>query len=282
MIISMRVYVIGDYSKYHAGCQAVTKVLRQKISEKAEIRYSPYSLPIEVDLSGLKECDALVVNGEGSIHHDSLRAEHIFSWLSEAQSLGLKTYLVNTVWEAVTINQLRLDVLKNLNGLSVRELMSHEALLETTGIRSDVCLDLSYYHPINNGDFTNFFGRMVVGDFLETKPAPPEAIYGYEHFLPLQNHDWEYIVRSLMTASLYITGRHHGVYAACKAKVPFATCAGNSHKVRGLMKWAKVDIPVAEDPSGLPEVVQWAQNNPDAYKTLFEWMDSQAEWTFQP
>jgi len=61
----MKVYVIGDHSKYHAGCEAVTNVLRQKISVNHEIFSAPYGLSPQVDEQGLAACDALVVNGEG-------------------------------------------------------------------------------------------------------------------------------------------------------------------------------------------------------------------------
>lgn len=42
-----------------------------------------------------------------------------------------------------------------------------------------------------------------------------------------------------------ITGRQHAVYAACKARIPFAASEGNTHKIRGLIKTAGVEIPIA-------------------------------------
>jgi hypothetical protein len=79
-------------------------------------------------------------------------------------------------------------------------------------------------------------------------------------------------VASLRTASYLITGRHHAVYAACVARVPFVASEGNTHKIRGLIASADADILVAETPEEIPAVLAANLARPEEYERLFAWI----------
>jgi len=42
--------------------------------------------------------------------------------------------------------------------------------------------------------------------------------------------DWSQVVHGLKGANLYVTGQHHGVYAACRARIPFVIFKLYNHK----------------------------------------------------
>ena len=77
-------------------------------------------------------------------------------------------------------------------------------------------------------------------------------------------------------------GRHHGVYAACRAEVPFLAYGGNSHKIEGLIASAGVNIPVFERPDNLAEQIERCLSLRSEYDALFHWMASQPKWKYEP
>jgi polysaccharide pyruvyl transferase WcaK-like protein len=96
------VVVLGDTrGLYHHGCEAVLTGLGDGLAS--------VGLPIEQTIQELdwsRERDLclnaglLVVNGEGSLHHDRESVEQVLSLGEARASLGRKTVLVNTSWFA--------------------------------------------------------------------------------------------------------------------------------------------------------------------------------------
>lgn len=110
----------------------------------------------------------------------------------------------------------------------------------------------------------------------------PDQWMGEFPNIEMKAFGWIELVDSLKTASLLITGRHHAVYAACKARLPFAAIDGNSHKIRGLVRTSGVNIPVARTLDELRDVVSWAEANRTVYDQLFDWMERQDPNTALP
>lgn len=176
------------------------------------------------------------------------------------------------------------DLLPRLAGLFVREVLSQRELAERHGVRAEVLPDASFFDRLPR--FTlrrNFRGRPAVTDFF----VKPHAVTGRPHRferrdelfptarpLPFLEWPWGRVVASLRTASYLITGRHHAVYAACVARVPFVASEGNTHKIRGLIASAGAGILVAESPEEIPAIVAANLARPEEYERLFAWIAS--------
>lgn len=266
-----RLCVAGDTSGYHGGCDAVMRTLWRLAATKGW-RVVPEGAA----------CDALLVNGEGNMHHGSKRFHHKMRLLGEAVAAGRPAFLVNSVWQD---NPPDYDaLLPQLSGLFVREVLSQRELAERHGARAEVVPDASFFDRLPW--FTqrrNFRGRPAVTDFFvkpQTAVARPhrferrDSLFPTAQPLPFLEWSWGRIVASLRTASYVITGRHHAVYAACVARVPFVASEGNTHKIRGLIASANADILVAETPEEIPAIVNANLSRPEEYERLFTWIAS--------
>lgn len=270
----MKIYVVNDTSHYHSGCSAVIWYIRHKVyGQGHEIHYSHrggvYSS------KAVENCDVILCNGEGTLHH---RPDHpILKPILYGQELGKKTYLVNSVWDGMEGDHS--DWLSKLDGLVLRESMSQEHMHSSQGVNAEVLPDFSYFCPINEGSpFFDLKNNVVYGDWHLTDPFDAKYMKD-KTILTMKSGKWSTLIKSLRTAKLYVTGRHHGVYAACKAKIPFVAYDHNSHKIPGLFKSAGVDIPIPTNKKEVLEAIDWASKNHHVYKTLFDWLDSQKEWT---
>ena len=266
-----RLCLAGDHSGYHAGCDAVARTLRRLatqqgwrvVSEKADY-------------------DALLVNGEGSMHHGGRRFHHKMQLLATAVASGRPAFLVNSVWQD---NPPDYDhVLSKLSGIVVREVLSQRDLAERHGVRAEVCPDVSFFDELPRFTWArNFRGAAATTDFfLEDK-----RVNGVRHVfgrrddlfpdarpLPFIDWSWGRVVASLRTASHLITGRHHAVYAACVAGVPFIASEGNTHKIRGIVASAGADLQVPDTPADLPAITAANLARREEYDRIFAWMRS--------
>src|SRR5262245_5298557 len=96
----LKVYLFNDTSRSrHAGCKAVMRSLRAELAEFADVTATHTVGSTSVDATALALCDAVVVNGEGTIHHDSPRANFLITMLAEAQAAGKRTALVNALYQ---------------------------------------------------------------------------------------------------------------------------------------------------------------------------------------
>lgn len=265
-----RFRLVGDHSKEHCGCAAVTQVLAAEL-----IRHGIVVGPKD-------DFDVLVVNGEGSMHHDQRNCLLKLHEIRIAQEEGKPTYLVNSVWDHNS-NEFD-DCLRNLNGLSVRGVASARDLLERHQIESAVNIDLSYFAPIDESAPTiDLVGKIAATDifadslgfaFLTRTAARPWLN------VDMRKLSWSSMVLSLRRAKLLVAGRHHGMYAACRARIPFVPVRGNSHKFEDLFESAGVEIPIAESVQEAATLTTWALQNRKVYKALFAWMDKQTPWRF--
>lgn len=264
-----RLCVAGDTSGYHGGCDAVMRTLRRLAVAKGW-----QVVPEGADY------DALLVNGEGNMHHGSKRFHHKMRLLAEAVAASRPAFLVNSVWQDNPPDYD--DLLPRLSGLFVREVLSQRELAERHGARADVLPDASFFDRLPW--FTlprNFHGCPAVTDFFVKRPGEAgrphrferrDALFPMARPLPFLDWPWGRVVASLRTASYLITGRHHAVYAACVARVPFIASEGNTHKIRGLIASANADILVADTPEEIPAIVAANLTRPREYERVFAWI----------
>ena len=266
--MALRFKLIGDHSRGQCCGAAVAEFIRTRLKTAG-------SLTLDDDY------DVLVVNGQGSMHHDAQHCRAKLRALRHAVEAGRRAWLVNTVWQAN--RQEAGDVLRRVERVVVRECLSQRELRATQGVEAEVCLDFSYFAPAPQAaPRMDFKGDIAITDFYAREFAAHVRITGGElrtfNYISVNDYSWAELIATLKTASLVITGRHQAVYAACKAKVPFVALASDSHKIEGLIEMAGIPIPVCKAPAELAQAMVWARRNEAVYGDLFDWMARQPGW----
>ena len=265
----MRIRLAGDHSSYHCGSAVVVQTIATELRRHGEI------------VTG-DAYDVLVVNGEGSMHHGGGAFVEKMRLIEAAVAAGRPAHLINSVWQD---NPHQFDAaLAQCRQVVVREVLSRDAIA-AHGVSAQVMPDLSYFAPIPKGDVVDFKGGVVMTDFLSREFGcfvRLRSRWAERYpFVDMRAMDWPTLVRSLKTARLVVTGRHHAIYAACKARVPFLALAGNTHKIEGIVATAGVDIPVFKDWSKLRASMDEAEGWQSRYDRLFDWFETQKPWRLE-
>lgn len=294
----MRVMLLNDTGTVpHAGCQAVSDAharmlgaLGHRVTDRAflrELRHFAAAdertgidavLADEGFRARLDAVDAVVVNGEGTLHHGF--GTEYYAVLGAAQRLKKATLIVNSVFEANAGWQ---QTLNRLDDFCVRDAMSRAAA-EAAGVRcrlvpdsvlaakfdAPACIDLTGqilvtdWHPARDRD---------VGVAMRRILDSVDGVFYYPLMHGLQAHLWRSAVATLATADVVITGRHHGLYLAAAARKPFVALPSNTHKIEGLMHSAGVGIPVCTRAEQVIAAMQWAQDHWEQYERLFAYLE---------
>lgn len=273
----MKVIVLNDTSNYHYGCKKVMEYLikdlvKNKHEVLATVKGNVDTLPHPPEY--YEQADAIIVNGEGTMHHDRPVPHSLLNIIRNAKKLGKKTALINTVWQSMTLDDEMKEVLRDTY-ISVREVLSQQELAKDD-IQADVHLDLSYFN--NVPEKVTPQREYVVGKFFSQADYRPRNITSVDIF----KHDWNSIVNLLRHTDWFITGRHHELYASCKARCPFSALAGNTWKNEGLAKTAGVELLFARGDishSEIPKFVDQCKERRMEYEKLFNWMERQPKWT---
>ena len=124
------VMVLGDTRDiYHHGCEAV---LRQLLMGLGNAGISPTRVVAGMDWSSqaseFLEADLVVINGEGSLHHDRPVVQSVLDLAARRKELARPTALVNTSWFANSVTSTRrlaaFDLLAMRDPLSRQETAS--------------------------------------------------------------------------------------------------------------------------------------------------------------
>lgn len=280
-----RVYFLNDTSKWHAGSAAAVQSLMTRIRAAGhEIvcvtrRLQPANLEI------IPECDCLIINGEGTFRTVGLtcepgRIEGLMRAMARAKELGKRVYLVNLVWSGLGPEWG--PILASLDGISVREPESACQVRAISGRMPEVHPDEAYFADVPLPKRPLPLVETVVGTIHPANMTDgTDHTFGFLKRLPsftLWTNTWEEVVNGLRGASLYITGEHHGVIAACKARCSFVHTRINTHKITGLFTWAGVDIPIANSYDEIMAIWPWAVGHREVYERLFDFMEQQTPW----
>jgi hypothetical protein len=274
----MKILIFNDTKNYHHGCAKVMEYLHKNLTDNGHTILNSITgnrdmLP-NVEMQFM-EADMILVNGEGTMHHDAPAAQQLLAILRNAKVLGKKTALINTVWQSMTINDEIKDVLFNTY-ISVREVRSQYAMYETIGRKVDLHLDLSYFVDVPAQNFEH--KDLVIGKFFMQQDYRPENI----PVLDIFKMEWNDCVNTLRNTDWFVTGRHHELYAACKARCPSTVLSGNTWKNEGLFETAGVDIPCGAGNllhDKIPNFIDECKEKKEEYKKLFDWMEMQPKWT---
>lgn len=252
------VYLFNDTSSVHAGSRAVMAALAT-ILKGAHILGRHAVNTTVIDEAAWAQAEWVIVNGEGTIHHNQPSGQFLLAQLERAQRAGKRTALVNALYQEVT-TPVR-NILKKLDHFSVRETAS-AAHARSGGGSPVIMLDLcaAYYRGLAPRPPTRRLPAINVGyqhdgarlGFRLTDLG--HAYYGLDD-------DFADIVANLRAARLYITGQHHGVYAAGLAGIPFVAVRSNSHKIEGLIEWSGLPIPVCSNRTDIAAAIKFAAAN---------------------
>lgn len=291
----MKIHIGNDTSTFHAGSSAVIESLKHLIhADEHTITTTPRTKTCTME--EIENCDILIVNGEGAMQEEKkgwahFRARKLMMNLNYAKLIGKKAYLVNSLWHRM--DEVWDSVLPSLDGVYVREPGSAKQMIQTTHFHPAIHPDLSYSCPLNeNAKHIDFNNEPVMGDIYR-RNTPRRRRFDHTHrafksfpYLGLGGtavengitRNWSELVLSLRTAELYVTGQHHGVYAACKARTPFVSFKLYNHKIEALLEWAGIQLPIPQTRRGIFDAIKWAQKNPDPFKRFFDWMEKQPKW----
>lgn len=222
--------LLNDTSEYHYGCKAVI----------ASFEFDR-SIPTDgnLDQVDFSMYNHVILNGEGTMHHRRSSTHMLFKSLKSAQVAGCKTYLVNSVWESMDASYT--DVLRACDRVIVREVLSRDHMKSVNGIEPEVAPDRSIIVdvPYQQYDHVEVYEgqQWKQKDFVSTKYHP----------INIFKQDWNEMVNRLRHAELLITGRHHEMYAAIKARCRFIVSEGNTWKNRGLLATVGVKLPTTPE-----------------------------------
>lgn len=265
----MNILILNDTSKYHYGSNHVINFLKDifkdhsiTLTKKSKERF-------------LEGHDLLIINGEGTMHDNAKKAKTLLKLATYAkQELGIKTMLVNSVWQRNT-EDLTMQ-LQHFDYIGVREILSKNEITKYINKDVEVHLDLSYYANVPYEKYS--LVNIIVGNYYQDgKDSTLISNIGEDSTIDIFNESWNTVVNKLRHAKLLVTGRHHEMYAACKARCPFIVLEGNTHKNSGLFKTFNVNIPVLSREASISEIKQAIANidqYQDEYKKLFDAMES--------
>lgn len=228
------VYILNDTTAgWHSGCAATMSVLRDLLA-KAGYTEIGFSTPAQQKPKGpIDEADLVICNGEGTIHpvHDG-KGQWLLKTLERAAQRGQKTALVNALYQAFPcFYRPKLDLVHCRDLFSARDW--HGSFLAPELALSAVPAKENVQRPT----------RLVFGEAKFYKAwEPPE-----EPFVSLRNMSFAEAVEAL-EGSVYVTGEHHGAYAAIAAGALPVLLPTETWKLESLNTWFGHTIPATDEP----------------------------------
>lgn len=229
----------------------------------------------------LRDVDAVVVNGEGTIHHGA--GLHLLTVLAGAQSLGLRTFLVNAVFQDCRQD---LPTLRRLDDFTVRDARSSE-YLRSLDVPHRVVLDSIFEADFATEPAHDFRGKIVVTDWLQCRDEDVGAamkkllteLGDKAVFYPLHDaqreKDWRHAVADFRPARLVVTARHHGVCLAAAAGVPFVALGSNTWKVEGMLSLLPGNLRLCGGPGELRAMCNDAMREPEKFEAIRQYIETQ-------
>ena len=268
----MRALILNDTRNgNHLGCIIVMEQL-EALCQQSGIEVSDMlrlGRHFEAQVAhALNRCDVVIINGEGTMHHDAAGAMSIVRAGNLVAARNLPLALINTVWQH---NQQANTLLAQCRWISARESFSQAAIAQT-GSHSELVPDLTLTAdpaPLFQDPPTATANGIVVLDDVRLPIALALARYARARGLPFfpmgarpslrSRQGWSKMVRlglasgwarqfhrgqagAIASASVVVTGRFHGICLAILAGRPFVAFASNTHKIEGLLRDANLGL----------------------------------------
>lgn len=219
----MRVFLLNDTSNWHCGSAAAMAVLCRLIEQAGgevvdRLRTNDTEHTVPADTF-----DVVVVNGEGSFHHNRSWAKRLLWWIETAEYQRKPVAVVNALW--CEMSDAARDVLQQCDLVTFREHRSREhAQMPDAPIFPDLALLADY--PETSPEY-------VVGDCIRNHvPHGDESMWA-RHIGQLRHLN--------DIGGALQTNQHHGILAAGVADVPIVASEPNglpNWKNDGLLEYA--------------------------------------------
>jgi hypothetical protein len=265
----MRAVVVNDTRPgQHPGCMLVMQQLLNGCHNAGIDR--TYTLPIHRRYFSLVKrnilnSDVVIINGEGTMHHDSPGALAVLEAALFAHEFGKPVALINTVWE----NNNQANALLSCTSLRYARESLSAAEIQKAGFTAKVVPDLvlTCTADILFKKPEKVCGPVIVTDDVCWVKALLLARYAKQHGLRFYRMSPRPSLRSFSAiarwcrlwaegqrapqlrlddinifrdASMVVTGRFHGVCLAILAQRPFVALSSNTHKIEGLLADAQL------------------------------------------
>lgn len=235
-----RVLLINDTSlDNHYGSELSSQVIKGLIRENAVLCGC-----VQVGKDWNKEdfytADTVIINGEGTFHHQSHRSESLYAAIAHGKSLGKRVALVNSVVECIP-EYVNLNL---LDYISVREPRSMVYAKSRVKSRSKVHLvpDACFFKVVQNKNTRT--NTIVVTDSVV--PEISEYLKTLSHNIPNIKYvpfirdnpldNYEKIINVFAKAGLVISSRFHASCFAIMTATPVLSLPSNTRKTFGLME----------------------------------------------
>lgn len=245
----MKVVILNDTRvNSHFGCEMVMDVLEKGLLGVGAsfiecVKLTNYrSKDFLANLILPEDTDLVIVNGEGTCHHDNG-----FNLIKSVDKFpDIPFMLINSVWQS---NSSDISTLKKYKYITVRESLSLKSLpkgLENVEVVPDLVFlsdkfkDLKFPDPVYDIGITDNVVGSVTGS-INSKQSAKKVIGEYSKYKRL------------------CCGRHHGVVTAAKMGIPFSAWPSNTHKIKGMM------IDMGVEHLHFPTLNQAMQNIPDFF-----------------
>jgi len=190
----------------------------------------------------LKNCDIVIINGEGSLHHHPRRNTRWFQFVMKLLPNNQTSVLINTLWQDMGRLENAEQCLDKLSLISVRESYSYNNLIkmypkkEKISIVPDMIFGINPNLPtIGYGDSVHLKLRGIMKKYPNYYPLSSIHKGTYLNIKDFNMPSTESYLSWLKSLELYVTGRFHGVCLASLAGIPFLALKSNSHKVEGIL-----------------------------------------------
>lgn len=271
----IKVAIINDTrtADGHYGCSTVMSNL-EVILKKSAVEIL-WTWPVGKDwrehkdyLLSLGKVDALIVNGEGTIHNSSEKRKMPESLSQLAafakKEMGIPAYLINST---IYMNKEKLyRELLNYNKIYVRDTMSQQECL-SHGVEVNYAPDLSMLFPVCENEELKRSGIGVTDSFFKEKTIQLKKV--------ADRNDWDFVpmvrrrearyegliskfgkilnrkdkeseglsflsntefIKWLRSKNLVVTGRYHTVTLCILTRTPFIAVESNTPKITALLK----------------------------------------------
>lgn len=239
--------------------------------------------------------DQVVVNGEGSIHHNGKRSLAILALCKIATDMDIRCYLLNCTLQSMS-DQLMEHVLKNVDLIHVREKNSLEyckAFSKNVVMSTDLAFLGEFEdgpslekHPKNSCLLTSgvfitpkslssqiktlrnmglVVSYLVIGDGQEQSVADEICKNEGVNVYYAEQIEWNKILTFLKSFNIVISGRHHINIFLTIAGIPFIPLPSNSWKIEGTLELVSYPVPICKNEEELCRTTNLVLKNIETY-----------------
>lgn len=240
-----KIFLINNtITDYHYGCYIVIKNIMENLKKRdaicvGEMYVGNYEITTEIDRA-LRDCDFVIVNGEGTLHDASIRAiSLLLAGVKVKICYGKKVYLINASY--INNNKYMNGLLKYYDKIYVRDGYSLFELREN-GVYAKQMPDMTFYSQYKQISPKSALTEKCVQDSVLsdiTKKLHDYCRGIYGKWIPLIDKQKELSERKFLSdianAQSILTGRYHGVCLAIQNRVPFLAVESNISKIGTLL-----------------------------------------------